>query len=281
MLNMLRMDLYRMFRTRSMYIIWMVIVVALLFTTFLCKSDIEMADSTKSAQTEQITEPTVDDLNVGMSVELPTKPGEKVSVCDIFFANSQGKFYALFLVIFAVIFSTDDIGNGYIKNIGGQVKKRGRLVFSRAAALGVFTIITMVMVLLLQIVINEIVFGYVKFGNAKEMLPYFLTEIVLHYALVLVCMAIAIVFRNNVVSIVAGVCLTMNIMNIVYGVIDNAIAKAGIHNFEIYDYTITGKLSLLSMNPGTVECAKALGVALVFIVAMTVMGSVIFQKRDI
>ena len=66
MLNMLRMDLYRMFRTRSMYIIWIVIVVALLFTTFLCKSDIEMADSTKSAQTEQITEPTVDDLNVGM-----------------------------------------------------------------------------------------------------------------------------------------------------------------------------------------------------------------------
>lgn len=281
MLNMLRMDLYRMFKTRSMYIIWMVMVVALLFTTFLSKSDIDMTASENSAQAEQIMKLAADDFNVGMSVELPTKPGEKVSVYDIFFANSQGKFYALFLVIFAVIFSTDDIGNGYIKNIGGQVQKRGRLIFSRAVALGIFTIISMVMALLLQTVINEIVFGYIVFGNVREMLPYFLTEIVLHYALVLICMSIAIVIRNNVVSIVAGVCLTMNIMSIVYGVIDNAIAKAGIHNFEIYDYTITGKLSLLSMNPGTVECAKALGVALVFIVAMTALGSVIFQKRDI
>ena len=78
---------------------------------------------------EQVTEPTVDNINVGMMVTLPTEPGEKVTVYDIFFANSQGKFYALFLVIFAVMFSTADIGSGYIKNIGGQVQKRGTLIF--------------------------------------------------------------------------------------------------------------------------------------------------------
>lgn len=86
---------------------------------------------------------------MGMMVTLPTEPGEKVTVYDIFFANSQGKFYALFLVIFAVMFSTADIGSGYIKNIGGQVQKRST-DFSRSIALAVFTVLTMAGVFLLQ-----------------------------------------------------------------------------------------------------------------------------------
>lgn len=37
-------------------------------------------------------------------------------------------------------------------------------------------------------------------GRPKAACSYFLTELVLHYALVLICMAIAIVLKNNVIS---------------------------------------------------------------------------------
>ena len=36
---------------------------------------------------EQFAEPTAENINVGMMVTLPTEPGEKVTVYDIFFAN--------------------------------------------------------------------------------------------------------------------------------------------------------------------------------------------------
>ena len=40
-----------------------------------------------------------DNVNIGMSVELPTEPGKKVTVMDVFFSNAEGKFfYALFLM---------------------------------------------------------------------------------------------------------------------------------------------------------------------------------------
>ena len=100
-------------------------------------------------------------------------------------------------------------------------------------------------------------------------------------ALVLICMTIAVTLKNNVISMVIAVCLTMNVMTIVYGLVNNAIQKMGIQNFQIYEYTITGKLSLLPMNPGGKECLAAFGVALAFIVATIVAGSVVFQKRDI
>ena len=150
MLNMIKMDLYRMFRTKSMYVVWIVLAVSVLFTTFMCKTDYDSLSKEDTVRQEQFAEPTAENINVGMMVTLPTEPGEKVTVYDIFFANSQGKFYALFLVIFAVMFSTADIGSGYIKNIGGQVQKRGALIFSRSIALAVFTVLTMAGAFLLQ-----------------------------------------------------------------------------------------------------------------------------------
>lgn len=52
-----------------------------------------------------------------------------------------------------------------------------------------------------------------------------MTELALHYALVLICMAIAIILKNNVISMVIAVCLSMNVMTIVYGVLNSAIQK--------------------------------------------------------
>ena len=48
--------------------------------------------------------------------------------------------------------------------------------------------------------------------------------------------------------------------------------------FQIYKYTITGKLSLLPMNPSGNECLAAFGVAMVFIVIMISVSSVVFQR---
>lgn len=270
----------RLQKERNMTI-WIVLAAALLFTTILCKTDYEILNEADAVQQEQAAELTTENINVGMMVTLPTEPGEKVTVFDIFFGNSQGKFYALFLVIFAVLFSTADISSGYIKNIGGQVQSRGALVISRAIALAVFTIMTLAGVFVFQAVANGIIFGYLEWGDARAILLYFATEVVLHYALVLICMTIAVTLKNNVISMVIAVCLTMNVMTIVYGLVNNAIQKMGIQNFQIYEYTITGKLSLLPMNPGGKECLAAFGVALAFIVATIVAGSVVFQKRDI
>ena len=122
MLNMIKMDLYRMVRTKSMYVVWIVMAAAIFFSTSMSKLDIDtMNKEAEQQQTESIAETVKPEtINMGMSVFLPTQPGEKVTVFDQVYANLQAKFVALFLVIFTVLFSSADIGSGYIKNIGGQ-----------------------------------------------------------------------------------------------------------------------------------------------------------------
>lgn len=136
MLNMLKMDLYRMFCTRSMYVIWIVMAVVIVATTAMVKMDFDAINAENPAQEEQLTEAGTEDVNVGINVELPTQRGESITVFDVFYANSMSRFYALFLVIFAVIFSTADINSGYIKNIGGQVKNRGSAYCLEGSCIG-------------------------------------------------------------------------------------------------------------------------------------------------
>ena len=287
MLNMIKMDVYRMFRTKSMYVIWIILLASALLTSFLSKIDYDAVNKEWEQQQavesnkEQLSQQNADNVNIGMSVELPTEPGKKVTVMDVFFSNAQGKFYALFLVIFAVMFATADIKSGYIKNIGGQVSQRGMLIVSRAVALALFTAITFVGIFVFQAAANMLAFKCVVWGNWKEIIPYFLTELTLHYAFVLICMAIAVIIKNNVISMTLSVCLTMNIMSIVYAFIDYVVNRSGHHNFSIYKYTVTGRMAMLPMNAGREDVVSSMCVAAVFIIIMLSLSSYIFQKRDI
>ena len=314
MLNMIKMDVYRMFRTKSMYVIWIILLASALLTSFLSKIDYDAANKEWEKQQavesqadtdtdmqaadvvnaqdieeqqvadsnkEQLSQQNTDNVNIGMSVELPTEPGKKVTVMDVFFSNAQGKFYALFLVIFAVMFATADIKSGYIKNIGGQVSQRGMLIVSRAVALALFTAITFAGIFVFQAAANMLAFKCVVWGNWKEIIPYFLTELTLHYAFVLICMAIAVIIKNNVISMTLSVCLTMNIMSIVYAFIDYVVNRKGLHNFSIYKYTVTGRMAMLPMNAGRDDVVSSMCVAAVFIIIMLSLSSYIFQKRDI
>ena len=278
MLNMIKMDVYRMFRTKSMYVIWIILLASALLTSFLSKIDYDAANKEWEQQQavesnkEQLSQQNADNVNIGMSVELPTEPGKKVTVMDVFFSNAQGKFYALFLVIFAVMFATADIKSGYIKNIGGQVSQRGMLIVSRAVALALFTAITFAGIFVFQAAANMLAFKCVVWGNWKEIIPYFLTELTLHYAFVLICMAIAVIIKNNVISMTLSVCLTMNIMSI---------NRKGLHNFSIYKYTVTGMMAMLPMNAGREDVVSSMCVAVIFIIIMLSLSSYIFQKRDI
>ena len=47
-----------------------------------------------------------------------------------------------------------------------------------------------------------------------------------------------------------SILLTMNMLVIFYSALDKALAKLGLEDFHIIEHTVTGKMSLLSMNAG-------------------------------
>lgn len=283
MLNMIRMELYRMFKTKSLYVIWLVLAAGILFTTGL--SEDEMKTYTMEEKQEMYEYATgqqkSDTVNLGMDVTVPTKPGDTVSVFDLFYGNIKGKFLALFMVIFAVLYSTADMTSGFIKNIAGQVRDRRGLVFAKGVSLFVYTVLTMLIFTGIQTISNALFFDELVFGPVKEFLQYAGIQTLLHFALLIIVMCIAIVLRNNVISMMLSVCLCMNVLVIFYSFLDNLIAKAHIKNFHVLEYTVTGNISFLETNVTAKMAVTALAVSIAFVIVMIEVCSTVFKKRDI
>lgn len=283
MLNMIKMELYRMFRSKSLYVIWAVMAVAIIFNTAMSKEQYDLVQEQAGSYEEFVTnvDETEEKINIGMSVYIPMQPGENITVFDVLFASLQPKFIALFLVIFAVIFSSADLNSGYIKNIGGQVKNREKLIGSKAIALIIFTIVSMAIAVGLQIIANSLFFGYLELGNVSDLVKYLLVQTVLHIALVLIGMALSIVLKSNLVSMIIVVCLCMNLSMVIYAGINTWIQNIGIKDINIIDYTVTGKISMLPMVPANQDCVSAIMVAVVFGVVVTALTGLVFKRRDI
>ena len=284
MFNCIKMDLYRMFRMKSFYVIGIILAAATFFTTSMSVLDYNMMkeEAGQNSQVyEQETSSDEEPVNLGMDVTIPTRPGEMVTVYDQVYANLHGKFIALFMVIFAVLFSASDLSSGYIKNIGGQMKNRGNLILSKAVALFVYTVLTMLFYLCIQTVAQAVCFHELQLGSLRDLAVYSAIQILLHYVLLLICMAITIITRSKVFSMAFAVLFCMNVMVILYSTVDKILARFGIEDFNMLQYMVTGRMALLEMAPSAGGCVKAVTVAVVFGLAVLALSSQIFRKRDI
>lgn len=282
MFNAIRMELYRMFKSRGFYVMGIIMAAAVFFTAY---TEREWAKMMAEAEDGEYGYETVivdaESMTIGMNVETVTEPGEKITVGDMLFANMKAKFFALFMVIFAVDFSIADINSGYIKNIGGQVSHRWKLVVAKAAALLAYTVLCMVSFIILQVLANRVFFGYVHMGDGAVLARYMLTQAFLHFALLMICMAVTIFLRSRAVSMIIAVFLCMNVQVILYGFIDKLITKVMDKDFHVAEYTVTGKIELLPLDMTGKAGMGAIAVAAGFVVVMMAAGILDFEKRDI
>lgn len=279
MLNMVRMELFRLFRSKSFYVMWIVLIVIIAFSTYMLGYventyvEEERQEIYESSQEEPII--------LGIQTTYPSPPGEKVTVYDLFYSSVQGKAVAVIMAIFSVLYSISDISSGYVKNIAGQVKDRKKLVFAKAAALGVYTVCTMLFAIVIQALCNLLFLEYFVWGPAKDFLAYAGIQTLLHFALLLVVMCIAIILRSKAVSITISILLCMNTLTILYSFIDNVAQRFGIEDLRMVTYTLTGRIALLGTEITQKAAYSSIVAAVVFSAAAIGLASMVFKHRDV
>lgn len=284
MFNAVKMDLYRMFKSRNFYVMGIILAAAVLFSTAMevvAEDTVEREAGYEQEYEQEELNEAPEDMHMGLSVESVFKKGEKITVDKMLFANIRAKFFALFMVIFAVNFSIADINSGYIKNIGGQISHRWNLVMAKAAALFVYTVLSFLLCVIMQILTNRIFFGYIVWGDKAVLAGYIMTQMCLHFALVMICMMVTLLFRSHAGSMVIAIFLCMNVQIIVYGFIDKLIANVADTDFHIAEHTVTGKIALLPLDMSEKQSLYAVMTAAGFAVATFLISSLVFEKRDI
>lgn len=296
MFNAIRMDVYRLFKTKSTYIILVIMLAMSVMGTGLMSVMTEMTGAERQqVQTEQMsdnadyageddqfnedTEGAQSQLSVSVSEIDPDENDN--SVLSFAMSDISGLQAGLFIIIFTVLFSMADINSGFIKSIGGQVKGRGVLIVSKIAAIAIFTAIVIIADFLTELIAVNIFFDDAVVGSASEIVRLLSSQFVLNFALAVLMMAIAIIIKNNVVSMIIGVCMCSGIFELIFMGINYLMDKIGFSDFDINNILITGKIQNVTIGADAADIGYALLTAAIYIAVSVLAVYNVFKHRDI
>lgn len=296
MFNAIRMDVYRLFKTKSTYIILVIMLAMSVMGTGLMSVMTEMTGAERQqVQTEQMsdnadyageddqfnedTEGAQSQLSVSVSEIDPDENDN--SVLSFAMSDISGLQAGLFIIIFTVLFSMADINSGFIKSIGGQVKGRGVLIVSKIAAIAIFTAIVIIADFLTELIAVNIFFDDAVVGSASEIVRLLSSQFVLNFALAVLMMAIAIIIKNNVVSMIIGVCMCTGIFELIFMGINYLMDKIGFSDFDINNILITGKIQNVTIGADAADIGYALLTAAIYIAVSVLAVYNVFKHRDI
>ena len=296
MFNAIRMDVYRLFKTKSTYIILVIMIAMSVMGTGLMSVMTEMTGAeSQQVQTEQMsdnadyageddqfnkdTEGAQSQLSVSVSEIDPDENDN--SVLSFAMSDISGLQAGLFIIIFTVLFSMADINSGFIKSIGGQVKGRGVLIVSKMAAIAIFTAIVIIADFLTELIAVNIFFDDAVVGSVSEIVRLLSSQFVLNFALAILMMAIAIIIKNNVVSMIIGVCMCSGIFELIFMGINYLMDKIGFSDFDINNILITGKIQNVTIGADAADIGYALLTAAIYIAVSVLAVYNVFKHRDI
>ena len=240
MINLIKMDLYRMVHSISTWVMLLVTVGIALFCVAMVNIDLEdMAENpqyseetsqmgivsfqievkTQDAQEEtEETENSEEEQQIGLYAD--SDPGwieGQILAGDLISTQLESGILTLLCVIFAAIFFNGDQRNGFLKNIAGQYPNRGILVISKMTAAAVQILLMEILFAMATGVTAEIIWGeQFVLGSIPQMLPFLCVQYLLNLGAAGLILFLCTLTRSAAFGMTAGILMIMGILLPVY-----------------------------------------------------------------
>ena len=283
MLKVIKMDLFRMYKSKYTYIVLLAAILMMAASVFMTKQDIDYYKQTPSAL--ETLQRDGDEVNWGIYIGRVSPEwctGEKIPLEELVAVNIKSKLLLMFLTAFIVLFAGNEIKSGFIKNIVGQTRHRRELVVGKLISIAVFTVVLLLTAVLTVMLGSAISFGYVYVKEAEKLAAYLGVECLLHIAYGSVVLLLVYLLRNMVVCMLAGILLAAGILQIVDAFLLSIIPHLKeIAGFSIMNYLSSGNVGLISILSGGSVYLKAVIVAAVTLILAGGFSALIVEKKDI
>ncbi len=237
MLNLLRMNNRRIFRSKMFAIAFLVILV-----TSIASAPVERAlmkavvGFAVSVETESKSSESESENTAALGEALGASEAAKVSeiIADPFVIT----FLPLFILLLVVSFSYMDIENGFIKNIAGQQPKRSRVAVSKYLTIMLSNLVLMLTALIGQ-VISKYIVGKVEIdaGAIPQAVYTFGVRWLLLLALSALLLFLTVGIGAKPLALVTAVLAGTGFLGLIYLGIDTAIQNMlHIQNLSLVDY---------------------------------------------
>lgn len=287
MYNLIKMELYKLFKSASMWILLLGLVLFGFFSAYITGYDLkEMSYNEEYIQNSAELEEKFNDpssVNVGVYFRTDPKWSEgNVNLLEYLLVMLQSGIYLVFISIFTALFVNSEVKNGYIKNIAGQIKFRGMLVFSKLPALLIFNIIVFIGAYLTNAIFIRFFLGEVDLGITAELIKLILIQLLLHFAFSCIVMALTMVTKSKAAGIAFGIIFSAGLGALLFMGIDTVLHSMGVsETFNIAKYTIEYNVKLTGLGFNFDDTAKVLLIASLVVIVTSQIAMIVENKRDV
>ena len=265
--NTIRMDLYRLFISKTFKINLIIVAMITLISKPLLKFVFNI--------TAQLAE-NVEKTTRG-APPLPEFPAS-VNLSELIATPFGYYFLTIFCLMSVITFAYADIANGYVKNYAGQLVQRGLSVVSKFVVILIHNFIFMFSSLLAS-VIGEIVTRKIALdSDIPQSIGTFFLKLMLLQALCTIILFFATGIRHKNMATIFGVFLGSGMLGLAYFGLNMAIGKIFVRaSIDVTEYAPDELLR----SGANIAAANALIVSSVIIVVFLPLTIRIFETKDI
>lgn len=280
MFNLIKMDMYRLFRSTSTWITLLFVVILAVFSVVMTNIDIKMAEDDPSSLITETTE----EAQLGIYVETnPEWVKGNIEVGDIISTEIGSGLLAILSAVFAAIFANAEQKNGYIKNIAGQFPRRGSLIISKFVAIAIQIFLMMIVFTVVTVITCFILWGdRFYLDSFTPILKFLGTQYLLHLGFAALIMFFSILTRSTAFSMTAGILVCAGFAVPIYSIINKLVTDIKPNlNFNIGDYMIDRNISQISLAATSDIMIRGIFVGIIFAAVSVLLAMFTIQKRDV
>lgn len=268
MLNLLRMDLRRMFRGKGVYICLGILMFTTVFTYLL------MFSIQDPGMREFLTDHGITVTATSGNIEHSLN---STSLIELYHqTNVSGGLLPVIAGILAALFICIDFDSGFIKNILAVHENKWDYVLSKSFCLYLANIFFVAVTFLVATGLNAACKGFFSYNAGKDILFYLFSIWMLANGISTLILMICMISRSKAVAIGSAFVLGSGVLvMLIYSVL--GLFGSG----EIMNYTLYRNLVFCPMKYSGLASLRPIIVSLVFGIIYMVAGKVILAKKDI
>lgn len=283
MLNLIKMELYRLFHSTSTWILFFFTISAAVFTVVMTKIDVSGMASRTGTGAEQAGEQEID-----FAFGIYTETKEEWADGEVLFSELLGSelasgMFLILVTIFVSVFVHAEQKNGYLKNIAGQLPGRWLLALSKLAALLVWGVCMFSLLSVAMAVAGRVCFGRALIlDSVGKLFAVLGGQFLLHMAFAVLLMFLCTLSGSAALSITVGLLISCKVTALLYSLTDRMMKSVfGRETFDSGRYAIEMNIAKYMYAAEREEIVPMLLSAGVILTAAVCLTAVVLQKRDV
>lgn len=283
MLNLIKMDIYRLLHAVSTWVMMGIMVLIAVVCVGATRADLN-AMAEDPAYTEQAVSTAEDEVVYGIVMDTdPEWIHGEVPASQMLGLLLNSGILMIFCAIFVSLFVGAEHRSGYLKNIAGQLPYRGQLALSKFIAIAVEVLLMFAIYTVFCIASGYIFFGdQFTLGSVAGLFKMLGTQYLLHLGFSALIMFLCMVTGSTAFGMGVGILGCSGLTSLLYSGINWVIQKihSGV-NFDFGRYMLDTNVYAISGASAANDILRAVLVACVFAVLAVGFSALVMQKRDI